>query len=214
MDKILSPHDYYSSVFINCPFDEQYEPLFYGIVFAICDLDFNPRCAKDLSDGGQPRINKILDLIESSRFSIHDISRTELDPIHGLPRFNVPFELGLDLGCKRYGTSDHKEKLLLILDTERDRYRTFISDIAGQDIAEHNGSVEAAISIVRDWLRPYLDPLVVKTQSGSTIYGRYQGFQITLPAYCHKLRWDLDNLSFADFSWAVYDWIKNNPIEP
>jgi len=210
MSKMLVPHDYAKSVFINCPFDKDYEPLFRAIFFAIRDLNLKPRSALHVSDGSQPRIAKILDLIENCRFSIHDICRTELDPVHGLPRFNVPFELGLDLGCKRYRTSDEEEKLLLILDTERDRYRTFLSDIAGQDIVNHNGSVEAVTCIVRDWLRPYLNP--VKTQSGRTIYRRYQKFLVDLPVCCDNLRWDVDNLSFADFSWAVYDWIKNNPI--
>ena len=212
MSKIVVPHDYAQSVFINCPFDKDYEPLFRAIFFAIRDLKLKPRSALHVSDGGQPRINKILELIESCRFSIHDICRTELDPVHGLPRFNVAFELGLDLGCKRYQPSDKKEKLLLILDTERDRYRTFLSDIAGQDIANHNGSVGAVISIVRDWLRPHLDPLVFKTQSGVTIHRRYQQFEADLPTYCDNLRWDVDNLSYADFSWAVYDWIENKPI--
>jgi hypothetical protein len=150
MSKILVPHDYAESVFINCPFDKDYESLFRAIFFAIRDLNLKPRSAMHVSDGGQPRINKILELIENCKFSIHDISRTQLDPIHGLPRFNVPFELGLDLGCKTYG-ADHHNKLLLILDSERDRYRTFFSDIAGQDIANHYGSVKAVISIVRDW---------------------------------------------------------------
>lgn len=212
MSKILVPHDYAESVFINCPFDKDYESLFRAILFAVCDLELTPISAMQVSDGGQPRIDKILELIENCRFSIHDICRTELDPVHGLPRFNVPFELGLDLGCKRYRTSDQEEKLLLILDTKRDRYRTFLSDIAGQDIANHNGSAEAVISIVRDWLRPYLDPSAVKTQSGRIIYRRYKVFQTELPAHCDNLRWDLDKLSFADFSWAVYNWIRNNPI--
>lgn len=212
MSKILEPHDYAKSVFINCPFDHDYDPLFYAMVFTIRDLNLEPRSARHTNDGGQPRINKILELIENCRFGIHDISRTELDPIHGLPRFNVPFELGLDLGCRTYATSSHHEKLLLILDSERGRYRNFISDIAGQDIASHNGSVEAVISIVRDWLRPYLDPLTVRTQSGTTIYRRYKTFQVDLPSYCAKLRWDVDNLAFADFLWVVHDWIKNNPI--
>ncbi|HEU4833509.1 MAG TPA: hypothetical protein VFS90_03800 [Pyrinomonadaceae bacterium] len=212
MSKILAPHDYARSVFINCPFDKDYEPLSRAIVFAIRDLNLKPRSAMHVSDGGQPRINKILELIENCKFSIHDICRTELDPVNGLPRFNMPFELGLDLGCKRYRISDQEDKLLLILDTERDRYRTFLSDIAGQDIANHNGSVEAVISIVRDWLRPYLNPSAVTTQSGRIIYRRYKVFQVELPAYCEDLRWDFDNLSFADFSWAAYDWIKNNPI--
>ena len=212
MSKILVPHDYAENVFINCPFDTDYEPLFYAIVFAICDLGLNPRSAKFISDGGQPRINKILELIENCQFGIHDISRTELDPIHGLPRFNMPFELGLDLGCKTYGTADHQDKLLLILDTERDRYRQFISDIAGQDIANHHGNAETAISIVRDWLRPHLNFLVSRTPSGATIYRRYKKFQVDLPEYCQDLRWDVDTLAFADFLWAVHDWIKRNPL--
>jgi hypothetical protein len=211
MSKILLPHDYAESVFINCPFDRDYEPLFYAIVFAVRDLGLKARSAKHANDGGEPRINKILELIKNCRFGIHDISRTELDLIHGLPRFNVPFELGLNLGCKTYG-ADHHNKLLLILDTERDRYRTFFSDIAGQDIANHDGSVEAVISIVRDWLRPYLDPSTLRTQSGATINRRYEKFKADLPAYCDRLRWDVYNLSFADFSWAVYDWINSNPI--
>ena len=212
MSKILVPHDYTMSVFINCPFDQDYEPLFRAMVFVIHDLGLIPVSAKHITDGGQPRINKILKLIENCRFSIHDICRTELDPVYGLPRFNVPFELGLDLGCKRFGRFAHKEKVVLILDTKRDRYRTFISDIAGQDIATHNGSVETVISIVRDGLRPYLRPSLVKTQSGATIYRRYEEFQAELPSYCDSLKWDVDNLSFADFSWAAYDWINNNPI--
>jgi hypothetical protein len=212
MSEILVPYDYAKSVFINCPFDKDYEPLFYAIVFTIRDLELKPRSATHVNDGGQPRINKILDLVENCKFGIHDISRTELDPIHGLPRFNMPFELGLDVGCRRYGTSDHRDKVLLILDTERDRYRTFISDIAGQDIAAHNGRAEGAISVVRDWLRPHLNPSLFKIPSGATIYSRYQKFQLDLPSYCHRLRWDLDNLSFADFMWAAYDWIKDNPL--
>ena len=44
------------------------------------------------------------------------------------------------------------------------------------------------------------------------IYARYQAFELDLPTTCYKLNWDVDNLPFADFSWAAYDWIKNNPI--
>jgi len=28
----------------------------------------------------------------------------------------------------------------------------------------------------------------------------------------HDMNWDVDNQPFADFSWAAYDWIKNNPL--
>lgn len=211
MTNVLKPHDYYRSVFINCPFDSAYEPLFHGIIFAVRHLEFQPKSAMGISDAGQPRIDKILDLITNCKYSIHDLSRTELDSDHGLPRFNVPFELGLDLGCKKFGKPRYQQKMALILDASRYRYRTFISDIAGLDIEEHNGNIVNAITVVRNWLRHASDALPVAAASGATIYRRYRAFQLALPRTCDDLNWDVDNLPFADFSWAVYDWIKNNP---
>jgi hypothetical protein len=211
MTNVLEPHNYSESVFINCPFDSAYEPLFRGLIFAVRHMKRVPKSALDLTDTGQPRFDKILDLIEKCKYSIHDISRTEVDPNHGLPRFNVPFELGLDLGCKRYGKLRQKQKSALILDVDRYRYRTFISDIAGLDIEEHQGSVEKVITVVRNWLRNAV-AIPFEAPGGATIYARYKAFQLALPKTCYDMNWDLDNLPFADFSWAAYDWIKNNPI--
>jgi hypothetical protein len=65
MTNVLEPHDYNKSVFINCPFDSAYEPLFRGIVFAVHHMNLEPKSAIETSDAGQPRLNKILALIES-----------------------------------------------------------------------------------------------------------------------------------------------------
>jgi hypothetical protein len=175
-------------------------------------MGFRPKSAKDESNAGEPRFYKIQDIIETCKYSIHDISRTELDPVSALPRFNMPLELGLDLGCRRYGKPHHQEKVLLVLDIERYRYQRFISDIAGQDIAAHGNDIETAITRVRNWLRLELDPSLFKTPSGPGIYARYQAFEGVIPAICGRLGWDINDLPFADFSWAVYDWINSNPI--
>lgn len=177
MTNILEPHKYDTSVFINCPFDGAYEPIFRGIIFAVHHMGLKPRSALEISDGGQLRLDKIFGLIENCKYSIHDISRTELDSNHGLPRFNMPFELGLDLGCRKFGKR-HATKTALILDVERYRYQKFISDIAGLDIEEHRGSIATAITVVRNWLRHSYNALSVKAPSGTTIYGRYQAFQL------------------------------------
>jgi len=206
------PANYPRNVFINCPFDDVYEPIFNAIVFAVNDMGFRPKSAKDESNAGNVRFNKIQDLISECKYSIHDISRTELDGTTGLPRFNMPLELGLDLGCKRYGKSYHQEKVVLVLDVDRFRYRDFISDIAGQDIEGHGSHEQEAINAVRNWLRLELDPRLVITPGGATIYQRYTSFRATLPTICAKLTWDIDDLPFSDFSWAVADWIANNPL--
>ena len=63
---------------------------------------------------------------------IHDISRIERDTVNNLPRFNMPFELGLFLGARRFGTRPQRDKQCLVLEAERYRYQKYLSDIAGQ----------------------------------------------------------------------------------
>ncbi|MDX6713156.1 MAG: hypothetical protein QOH96_4172 [Blastocatellia bacterium] len=203
---------YSKSVFINCPFDDTFKPLFHAIVYTIYDMGFLPKCAKDKSNAGQTRIDKIYDLIDQCKYSVHDISRTEPDAINNLPRFNMPLELGLDLGCKNFGQLHHKEKVILILDTEPYRFQKYISDIAGQDIDAHANDVAIVIEVVRNWLRREVNYKKFKTPSGKEIYRRYQDFEAALPTICTRMAWDIKSLPFIDFSAAAAEWIQNNPI--
>jgi hypothetical protein len=98
-------------VFINCPFDGDYLPFFHATIFTVYRCGFTPRCALEVIDGGGTRIAKIEKLIEECPFGIHDISRTELDATNRLPRFNMPLELGLFLGARRYGAPPFKHLL-------------------------------------------------------------------------------------------------------
>ena len=123
-------------VFINCPFDSDYKPLFDAMVFAVFDCGFVPRCSLEVEDAADVRIDKISRIIQECKFGIHDLSRIELNE-HGFPRFNMPFELGLFLGAKRYGSGKQREKTCLIFEKEGFDYKEFISDIGGQDITPH-----------------------------------------------------------------------------
>src|SRR3954468_20883340 len=80
-----------SSVFINCPFDDDYWPTFEALVFTVVACDFNPRCALEELDSGTVRLTKIQRIIQACRFGIHDLSRVELAAANSLPRFNMPF---------------------------------------------------------------------------------------------------------------------------
>ena len=114
------------NVFINCPFDEAYRPFFDAVVFTVHDAGFVARCALEASDSAEFRLQKIMKIIAECRYGIHDISRTELDPAHGLPRFNMPLELGIDLGCRAFGTAGQRQKKLLILDGQPYRYQIWL----------------------------------------------------------------------------------------
>jgi hypothetical protein len=199
-------------VFINCPFDEKYLRLFRAIIFAVHDLGLKARSALEASNAGTVRIDKIQDIIGSCKFSIHDLSRTQVDRIYRLPRFNMPLELGIDLGCKRFGTELQKTKVILILDVERFRYQRFISDIAGQDVYSHGGTQREAIVQVREWLRPELNPEKATIPGGKEILQRFRSFQRELPSICRRLKWNLSTLGFADYVYATTNWISDNPV--
>jgi hypothetical protein len=145
--------DLYShSVFINCPFSSDYQPIFRAILFAVYACGYRPRCALEISDSSQNRLSKIEDTIAESGLGIHDISFTKIDKKTKLPRFNMPFETGLFFAAKRFGPGQQKLKVALILDKTAYRYRKFLSDISGQDISPHNARAKTAIRQIRDWL--------------------------------------------------------------
>lgn len=199
------PPRYAESVFINCPFDTAYGALLDAIVFAVHDCGFVARSALEVRDTGEVRMNKILRLIRSSRFGIHDISRTELDPKFNLPRFNMPLELGLFLGAKAFGVGIHKRKVCLVLDSERFRYQIFCSDIAGQDPASHSGDPAEAIVAVRDFLSPHTRSLL---PGGRRIVERYAEFRKQLPDLRAAAGLTEDTLTFPDYSALVSVWLS------
>ena len=203
----MTASQYENAVFVNCPFDDAYRDLFEALVFTIHDCGYVAHCALELDDGSEVRIEKVAKLIAECRLGIHDISRTELDAVTGLPRFNMPLELGMFLGAKRYGRSEQKRKNCLILDVERYRYHQFISDIAGQDIAAHGGDPSRAIRLVRDWLSN-LTPTSLRLPGGAAIAGRFRRFQIALPTSCDQLALRPDELTFNNYVVQVEQWLK------
>jgi len=177
-----------ASVFINCPFDSRYQPLFEAIVFCVSACGFVPRCTLELTDAGEVRIENIYRLIDECHQGIHDISRTEVQgQPYGLPRFNMPLELGIFLGAKRFGKHS-AQKRVLILDREPYRYRRFISDIGGQDIQAHRRSPARAIRHVRDWLQSA--PGKTAIPGGRKIWEDYRLFRRELPAIAEEAQLD------------------------
>lgn len=197
--------EYDTNVFINCPFDDAYAPIFEAIVFTVHDAGFRPKCARERLDSSQVRLDKIVGLIAESRYSIHDLSRTELDDANQLPRFNMPFELGIDVGCKSY-SAQHKTKSFLIFESKKFQFQKFISDIAGQDIQQHGDDPKTAVRRVRDWLRTESGKTTIP--GGSAIYKRYEQFRADLPRISAQLTLEVAELTFVDFSEIVANWLS------
>src|SRR5438105_425063 len=200
--------DYQRSIFINCPFDPTYQPLFRALIFAIEDCRFVARCSLEVEDSGEVRVHKIIKLIKECGLGVHDISRIELNP-EGLPRFNMPYELGLFIGCTVFGGGPHKNKKTLILDRERHRYAKFISDIAGQDIQDHANDAGQLIRKVRNWLASQSKD--ARIPGGDTVIQRFHQFSSELPGICKDIQLAENDLSnFRDFHNCVTEWLSYN----
>jgi len=201
---------YRLSVFINVPFDQTYKTIFDAVVFAVFDCGLIARSALETDDASQVRIDKIYELIAASKYGIHDISLTSLDKKHRLPRFNMPFEFGIFLGAKKFGQQKHRRKRALVFERKPYLYQKYCSDIAGQDIRAHNGSVRSAIRHVRNWAMG--DPQARgKTLPGANyMVKRYRRFRRELPFLCRKLNLDKSDLHFNDYTALVVGWLKAN----
>jgi hypothetical protein len=198
---------YARQVFLNCPFDDDYRPIYEAIIFSVIHCGFVVRCAREREDSGEPRISKIVDIIRASQFGIHDISRVELDEAHGLPRFNMPLELGLFLGAKAYSSeSKQKARRCLILDTQPYRYQKFISDIAGQDIRAHDGKPEKVLIITRNWLATVSKR---KLPGPTQLEHLYADFRHELPAILANLSLRPQELQFVEYVKVAMEWLRD-----
>jgi hypothetical protein len=193
------------NIFINCPFDPEFKGLLDAIVFAVLDIGYVPRCSLEGDNAAQIRFDKICSIIRESDYSIHDISYVRLDPRTRLPRFNMPLELGLYLGCRVFGGVGHGAKNCLILDKEQYRYMKYISDISGQDIHAHKNKAEKAVHEVRDWI-VNLASSPDKIPSGAVIWNRYEDFKKDLPQICGKIDKNHKQLTFVEYVDIVRKW--------
>lgn len=197
-----------TNVFINCPFDNDYSVLLRPLLFSILYFQLDPKIAQTESSANI-RVNQIKQHIRNSKFSIHDLSRSKPMKRNELPRFNMPYELGLDIGCAEFGSKKFKEKRILILETDRFHYQKVLSDISGQDIENHNNDPATIIRKVRNWLS-----IVDGTKSypsGSKVWVAYNQFvddlsQTLIPDGFTES--EIENMPNSDFISFARDWIQ------
>jgi hypothetical protein len=161
------------NVFVNCPFDDEYLPLLRPLLFCVIDLGFVPRIALERLDSGKPRFDKIVALIQQSRYAIHDLSRIQSSKVGEFFRLNMPFELGLDVGCSLFKGGQWSQKKCLILEAERFRYQTAISDLSSSDIGVHGNQPVNVVSEVRNWLN---NEAKLRARGPAEVWSRFNEF--------------------------------------
>jgi hypothetical protein len=199
-----------TNVFINCPFDEEYKLLLLRpLLFTILYLDFEPKISQTKSSS-EIRINQIKRYIKESKFGIHDLSRCKPLKRKELPRFNMPYELGLDVGCHEYGGKKFKDKKILVLETDKYHYLKVLSDIAGQDIENHGDDPKILVRKIRNWFSTVDETNTYP--SANEIWIAYNQFDADLNKNLLANNYtsqDIDEMPNGDFVKFVKDWIRN-----
>jgi len=197
-----------SNVFINCPFDSPYSTLLKPLIFAIIFLELEPHVSETKSSGNV-RVEQIKKLIASSKFSIHDISRSEALNGGEFPRFNMPFEMGLDLGCQSFRKGSSVDKKCLILEKTRYHYQKVVSDIAGQDMEFHNDDPQMLIRKVRNWFTSILGN---HFSSPKVIWQLYNEFYADITETLKNEEGfsdaDIESIPYSNFISLAKKWIS------
>jgi len=191
----MSRPNYNNSVFINCPFDDDYKPILRAIIYTIYRCGFYPQTALDEDDGTELRLLKILRKIKNCRYGIHDLSRIELNTAN-FPRFNMPFELGIFFGAKSFGGNAQKSKNALILERQKYTYQQYISDLNGVDTKAHNNDPVTALKRVHSWLNTVSHRKMIPGER--MLQTQFEEFHRVLATFVKDIGYTLDTLPFLN----------------
>lgn len=196
-----------NNVFINCPLDEDFRDILLGVVFAVKYMGYTPRLSTERADAGENRIDKIVGLIEESKFGIHDLSRMVSQEGDEHFRMNMPFELGIDYGCKRLKDGVWRDKQILILEQEQYRYQKSISDLSGSDIRCHRNDPIKAVEAVRNW---FVTNQRIRCPSGPKIWMFYNEFHGYLydQVVVHDGHGSIDEVEVPEIIHHMDDWLQ------
>lgn len=197
------------NVFVNVPFDDDYAKLFDALIFTITACGYRIRCALDENDSGDIRLDKLVQLIKACPRSIHDLSRVELGA-NDLPRFNMPFELGLALGAKRFGGPSHRGDRIKIMVAEPYKLPAYLSDLGGNDPDAHHADLDKLIRIVRNFLD--VSPSGGPLPGPAKLVDTFALFTQALPALAQEIEHRPQEIggfrSYSTFLWCVAEFLK------
>lgn len=68
----------FDDVFVNVPYDLPFQDLFLAYIAGLTSLNLHPRATIEIA-GGERQLDRIFTLIQACPYSIHDLSRVEVD---------------------------------------------------------------------------------------------------------------------------------------
>jgi hypothetical protein len=134
------------SVFLNVPYDTAFANLYLSYIAGLSAFGLIPRATLEIPTSSR-RLERILTLIERCNYSIHDLSRVQLDAKSPrVPRFNMPFELGLAVARD----ARKRRASWYVCETVPHRISKSLSDLNGTDVRIHGGTVKGVFGALCD----------------------------------------------------------------
>lgn len=122
----------------------------------------------------------------------------------------MPYELGVDIGCRLFKKGIWRKKKCLILETKRFRYQKALSDLSNSDIKNHNNKPEMLVRQVRNW---FVEMIRLKAKSPTIIWGTFNefmtGFYEKREKEGYRLK-DLQTMPIPELISFMKKWIKGN----
>jgi len=169
-ERVPEPYLNPNAVFLNIPYDEKFRSVYLAYIVGLYQFGLTPRVTLGIP-GGERRLDRILDLIHGCRYSIHDLSRVQLDRNPPLtPRFNMPFELGLAVASAKLRTDPHT---YFLFESLQRRVQKSLSDLDGTDPYIHGGIVEGVMrELCNAFIRRKFRPTVPKMMAAYRVVVR------------------------------------------
>jgi hypothetical protein len=160
------------SVFLNLPYDEKFQILFLGYIAGVSAFGMLPRATLEIP-GGERRLERIRGLIAQCRYSVHDLSRVQLDRrVPATPRFNMPFELGLAVAHAK----QNSQHTFYVFEEMKYRLSKSLSDLDGTDVYIHGATLNGLFGQLADaFVRADRQPSV------SQMWTIYRKIRVWLP---------------------------------
>jgi hypothetical protein len=132
---------------MNHAFGPTSEYLYLAFIAGIVSVGLNPRSVVQLP-ANRSRLDRLFPLIAECAYSLHDLSYVTLSRTRfRVPRFNMPFELGLAVAVSLQYPDRHQ---VMLFDAVRYRLAQSLSDVGGFDAYIHRGRGDGVLEGVLD----------------------------------------------------------------
>ncbi len=162
-------------VFLNYPFDEDFQHMADAMNFSVVAAGMLPVCANDLSVPDRPRLDMLVESIRYCNYSAHEFSRSTGEGPNNFARMNMPIEMGMAV-FYALNTQRQNHRCAFFVPTQHE-YHAFASDLSGLDPICHENNDKVLVGKLYDWLRDVVPSALFNSQATVDVVSLFNIFK-------------------------------------